>query len=78
MQKSSTVIYVDMLHAGNLSVLQVRQAITAKYQKNLCAATMGILMIAIAYMIKGYCKLFEKSFVVLNQIAKCHKLLILG
>ena len=28
---------------------------------------MGILMIAIAYMIKGYCKLFEKSFVVLNQ-----------
>jgi hypothetical protein len=54
-------------HAGNPSVIQVRQAITAEYQRDLCGAIMGILMIAIAYMIKGYCKLFDKSLTVLNK-----------
>lgn len=54
-------------HAGNISVLQVRQAINADDQKNLCAATMGVLKIAMAYMIKSYCKLFENSFAVLNN-----------
>jgi len=52
-------------HAGNISVLQVRQAINADDQKNLCAAIMGVLKIAMAYMIKSYCKLFEKSLAVL-------------
>lgn len=54
-------------HSGNISVLQVREADTAKSQQTLCAATMGVLTIAMAYMIKVYCKLFEKSASVLNQ-----------
>lgn len=54
-------------HASNLSVLQVRQANTAKSQQALCAATMGVLIIAMANMIKEYCKLFEKSSDVLNR-----------
>lgn len=54
-------------HAGSLSVLQVRQANDAKSQQTLCAATMSVLTIAMAYMIKEYCSLFEKSAAVLRQ-----------
>jgi hypothetical protein len=48
-------------HAGNLSVIQMRQANTAEHQRSLCATSMGILLIATANMVKGYCAVFPKS-----------------
>jgi len=48
-------------HTGNLSVLQIRQARTGKSQKELCAATITVIMIALANMIKSYCKIFPNS-----------------
>jgi hypothetical protein len=54
-------------HAGNLSVLQIRQARTANSQKSLCAATISLIMIAIANMIKSYCKIFPISQSVLTE-----------
>ena len=47
-------------HAGSLSVLQLRQAQTADVQRSLFAATMGLVMIAMAYMVKAYCTVFPK------------------
>jgi hypothetical protein len=54
-------------HAGNISVLQIRQARTADSQKALCAATITLIMIAVASMIKSYCKIFPKSQSVLTN-----------
>lgn len=54
-------------HAGNISVLQLRQAGTAVSQKDLCAATITVIMIALANMIKSYCQIFPKSQSVLTQ-----------
>lgn len=54
-------------HAGNLSVLQIRQVNSAKFQQALCAATIDVLIIAMAYMIKVYCIFFDKSSIVLKQ-----------
>lgn len=48
-------------HAGNLSILQIRQARDAESQKTLCAATIGLIIIAMANMIKYYCSLFPRS-----------------
>jgi hypothetical protein len=48
-------------HAGNLSVLQIRDAQTIQSQRSLCAATIGVLVISTANMIKSYCKIFPKS-----------------
>jgi len=47
-------------HAGSLSVLQIRQADTALHQRALYAASMTLVMIAIAYFIRDYSKLFTK------------------
>lgn len=55
----------DYAHTGNLSVLQVQQADTAESQKTLCNATIEFIMIAIANIIKSYCKLFPKSNAIL-------------
>ena len=54
-------------HAGSMSVLQIRQAKTAVQQKALCGATMGLAMITMAYFVKSYCTLFEKSKLFLDQ-----------
>jgi len=54
-------------HAGNISVLQIRQARTADSQNALCAATITVIMIAIANMIKSYCKIFPNSQSVLTK-----------
>lgn len=52
-------------HAGSLSVLQIRQADTAFHQQALCAATMTLVMITIAYFVRDYSLLFPtcKEFV---------------
>lgn len=51
----------EYAHAGNLSVLQIRNAQTLVFQRSLCAATIGVLIISTANMIKSYCKVFPKS-----------------
>lgn len=51
----------EYAHAGNLSVLQIRNAQTLQSQRSLCAATIGVLIISTANMIKSYCKVFPKS-----------------
>lgn len=48
-------------HAGNLSVLQLRQAETSKSQKDLCNATIGYILIALSKFIKSYTKVFPKA-----------------
>tara|TARA_B100000959_G_C14893633_1_gene587829 strand:+ start:380 stop:1219 length:840 start_codon:yes stop_codon:yes gene_type:complete len=48
-------------HSGNLSIIQLRQTRTAESQKTLCGATIGLLIIAIANMIKLYCSIFPRS-----------------
>lgn len=51
----------EYAHAGNLSVLQIRNAHTLQSQRSLCSATIGVLIISTANMIKSYCKVFPKS-----------------
>lgn len=48
-------------HSGCQSAQQVGNAETAETQKVLCFATMKLIMIAMANMIKAYCQMFEKS-----------------
>lgn len=48
-------------HAGSVSVVQLRQAQTAEGQRSLFAATMGLVMIVMAYMVKAYCAVFSRS-----------------
>lgn len=48
-------------HSGCQSAQQVGNAETADTQKALCVATMKLIMIAMANMIKAYCQMFEKS-----------------
>jgi hypothetical protein len=54
-------------HAGNLSVLQMRQADTAELQRSLCASSMTLVLIAMANMVKSYCAVFPKSMDRLTQ-----------
>lgn len=54
-------------HAGNLSILQMRQADTAESQRSLCASSMTLVLIAMANMVKSYCAVFPKAMVRLNQ-----------
>jgi hypothetical protein len=61
-------------HAGNISVLQLRQARTPESQRDLCAATISVIMIAIANMVKSYCKVFPKSHLVLTQDTEASRL----
>jgi hypothetical protein len=57
----------EYAHAGNLSVLQIRDAQTAQSQRTLCAATIGVLIISMANMIKSYCTVFPKSELSLQE-----------
>jgi|SRR3990172_11272399 len=57
----------EYAHAGNLSVLQIRNAQTLQSQRSLCAATIGVLIISTANMIKSYCKMFPKSELSLQE-----------
>lgn len=54
-------------HAGNLSVLQIRQAATAESQRTLCASSMNLVLIAMANMVKSYCAIFPKAMARLDQ-----------
>lgn len=54
-------------HAGSLSVLQLRQASTANDQRSLYFATIGLVMITMAYMVKAYCAVFPKSQAALQE-----------
>jgi hypothetical protein len=55
-------------HAGNLSILQLREAKTAKIQKDLSAATIGYLLIALSKFIKSYTKVFTKAAPIYNSL----------
>jgi len=48
-------------HAGSINILQIQQAHSADNQKALFSASIGLLMIAMANMIRFYCNLFPKS-----------------
>jgi hypothetical protein len=54
-------------HAGNQSVLQLRNAQTAETQKTLCAATINLMAIAAANMIKSYCRVFPNCQSILDN-----------
>ena len=54
-------------HAGNLSVLQMRQADTAEFQRSLCASSMNLVLIAMARMVQSYCAVFPKAMDRLSQ-----------
>lgn len=54
-------------HAGNLSILQLRQADTSESQRSLCASSMTLVLIAMANMVKSYCALFPKAMARLVQ-----------
>jgi hypothetical protein len=54
-------------HAGSLSVLQLRQAGTANDQRSLYFATIGLVMITMAYMVKAYCAVFPRSQAALQK-----------
>jgi hypothetical protein len=54
-------------HAGNLSILQLRQADTSEAQRSLCASSMNLVLIAMANLVKSYCALFPKAMAQLDQ-----------
>lgn len=55
-------------HAGNLSILQLREAKTAKAQKDLCAATIDYLLIALSKFIISYTRVFPKAKSIYNSL----------
>lgn len=57
----------EYAHAGNLGVIQIRNAHTIQSQRKLCDATIGLLIISIANMVKTYCEVFPKSQASLQQ-----------
>lgn len=62
-------------HSGCQSAQQVGNAETAEIQKALCFATMKLIMIAMANMIKIYCQMFVKSNDVLQKDEDAKKLI---
>lgn len=62
-------------HSGCQSAQQVGNAETAESQKDLCFATMELIMIAMANMIKVYCQMFVKSNDVLQKDEDAKKLI---
>lgn len=54
-------------HGSYLSVLQIRQADTAQTQKELCSATLGLIKIAMAFMVKSYINVFPQAMNVLRD-----------
>lgn len=61
-------------HSGFLSVMQIGQATTAVDQKELTEASLGVLMIAMAHMIRLYCKVFSRSQAALQQDINAERL----
>ena len=55
-------------HANNLSILQLREAKTAKIQKDLSTATIDYLLIALSKFIKSYAKVFPKAEPIYNSL----------
>ena len=62
-------------HSACQSAQQVGNAETADTQKALCVATMKLIMIAIANMIKTYCQMFVKSKDVIQKDEDAKKLI---
>jgi hypothetical protein len=62
-------------HSGCQSAQQVGNAETAETQKALCVATMKLIMIAMANMIKAYCQMFVKSKDVIQRDEDAKKLI---
>jgi len=62
-------------HSGCQSAQQVGNAETAETQKDLCVATMKLIMIAVANMIKVYCQMFVKSKDVIQKDGDAKKLI---
>lgn len=48
-------------HSSNLSVVQVRQAVSRQERERLVRSTYGLILIATANMIKSYCSAFPTS-----------------
>lgn len=57
----------EYAHAGNLGNIQIRSAHTLRDQRALCNATIGLLIISIANMVKAYCEVFPNSRASLQQ-----------
>jgi hypothetical protein len=57
----------EYAHAGNLGIIQIRNAHTLQDQRALCNATIGLLIISIANMVKAYCEVFPNSQASLQQ-----------
>lgn len=55
----------EYAHSGSLSIRQLHQADNATSQKTLFAPSLGLLMIAMANMIKSYCVRFPKANIAL-------------
>lgn len=62
-------------HSGCQSVQQIGNAVTAGTQKAMCVATMKLVMIAMANMIKINCQMFTKSKDVIQQDDVAKKLI---
>ena len=62
-------------HSGCQSAQQVGNAETAETQKAICIATMKLIMIVMANMIKAYCQMFVKSNDVLQKDEDAKKLI---
>lgn len=62
-------------HSGCQSAQQVGNAETEETQKAFCVATMKLIMIAMANMIKAYCQVFEKSKEVIQKDEDAKKLI---
>ena len=62
-------------HSGCQSAQQVGNAETAETQKDLCVATMKLIMIAMANMNKAYCQMFVKSKDVIQKDEDAQKLI---
>ena len=54
-------------HAGNLSILQLRQADSSEAQRSLCASSMNLVLIAMANLVKSDRALFPKAMARLDQ-----------
>ena len=48
-------------HSGSLSVLQVREAKTREDQLALASTSLELVMVAVAFMIRAYCRMFPKA-----------------
>ncbi|MEA1997103.1 MAG: hypothetical protein U9N45_05665 [Gemmatimonadota bacterium] len=54
-------ILCEFVHSKSSSLSQIHQAIDRQAQKKLLSSSLGLIMIAMAYMIKGYQRVFPQA-----------------